>query len=79
MPRQRHPNPAIEDAIQRAESLGWSVKTSHGHAWGRLFCPEASREGCIVSVNSTPRNPEGHARMILRRLQNCPHREQDAN
>ncbi len=79
MARPRHPHPVIEAAIQRAESLGWTVKLSNGHAWGRLFCPESSREGCIHSVNSTPRNPEGHARMILRKLQNCPHGESNAN
>jgi hypothetical protein len=54
MTRSRHPDQHIERAIQYAEALGWRVALSNGHAWGRLFCPHASRGGCIVSVWSTP-------------------------
>lgn len=73
MARPRHPNKHIEAAIQFAESLGWRVELSGGHAWGRLFCPQRSREGCIISIWSTPRRPENHARHIRREVEACPH------
>ncbi len=77
MSRPRHPNKMIEKAIAYAESLGWRVEISNGHAWGRLYCPERSREGCKVSVWSTPGNPENHARHIRREIDRCIHGEQE--
>jgi hypothetical protein len=73
MTRPRHPKPVIEKAIQYAEGLGWTAELSNGHAWGRLFCPQSTREGCIVSVWSTPRSPENHARQIRKVVDRCPH------
>ena len=73
MGRPRHPDKDIERAVKYAESLGWRVKISNGHAWGRLFCPQSTRHGCMVSVWSTPRNPESHARNIQRDIDLCPH------
>lgn len=78
MARFRHPNKHIERAVRYAESLGRRVVTSEGHAWGRLFCPHANRDGCIISVWSTPRNPENHARQIRREVDGCPHGEDEA-
>lgn len=75
--RPRHPKPPVEHAIKYAEALGWRVTLSSGHAWGRLFCPFSNREGCIISVWSTPRVPENHARQIRNRVDSCPHRESD--
>lgn len=49
-----------------------------GH-WGRLFCPQADRSGCQVGVNSTPRDPDTHARQIIRALDRCPHKEEGDN
>ena len=77
MSRARHPNKHIEQAIQYAESLSWRVELSLGHAWGRLLCPRSTREGCIVAVWSTPRNPENHARHIRREIDMCPHGQQE--
>jgi hypothetical protein len=71
--RPRHPKPAIEKAVRYAEALGWRVVLSGGHAWGRLFCPRSSRDGCIISIWSTPRSPENHARQIRNRVDACPH------
>ena len=76
MTRPRHPDKHIEKAISYAESLGWRVEISEGHAWGRLFCPLSTREGCIVSVWSTPKNPENHARHIGREVDLCNHGHQ---
>jgi hypothetical protein len=74
MGRPRHPNKHIERAVCYAESLGWRVEISNGHAWGHLLCPNSTREGCIVGVWSTPKNPENHARRITRDVDSCPHR-----
>ena len=73
MSRARHPNKHIEAAISYAESRGWNVISSKGHAWGRIFCPEHSQSGCIISVWSTPRVPENHAKQIVRIIDACPH------
>lgn len=78
MSRPRHPNKHIERAILYAESLGWWVEMSkRGHAWGHLLCPRSTREGCIIGIWSTPRNPENHARHIRRRVDTCPHRDEE--
>jgi hypothetical protein len=83
MARSRHPNKHIEQAVRYAESLGWRVEMSRGHAWGHLLCPHHQREGCLVSVWSTPHNPENHARHIRREVDLCPHGDdengEDAN
>ena len=73
MSRPRHPDKHIELAVQYAESLGWRVEISGGHAWGRILCPLASRDGCIISVWSTPKVPENHARHVRREVDACPH------
>jgi hypothetical protein len=73
MSRPKHPKPEIEKAVQYAEQLGWRVEMSKGHAWGRLYCPQSTRQGCIVSVWSTPRSAENHARHIRKKIDACPH------
>lgn len=73
--RPRHPNGEIERVIQYAEELGWTVRMSSGHGWGRLYCPLRSREGCIVSVWSTPRSAGNHARQVRNAIDRCPHQE----
>lgn len=72
MARPRHPNKEIEAAVQWAEARGWVVHMSTGHAWGRLYCPFSSRDGCRVSVWSTPRNAQNHAKGIRRAVSRCP-------
>lgn len=80
MARPRHPNKSIEQAVRYAESLGWRVEISHGHCWGHLLCPLSTREGCIVGVYSTPRNPESHARNIRHAVDViCTHNENSAS
>nr|WP_128293216.1 hypothetical protein [Afifella aestuarii] len=73
MPRSRHPNKEIEAAVRFAETRGWRLEKRQGHCWGRLFCAFADREGCIVSVWSTPRKPQNHAEGIRRAVLRCPH------
>jgi hypothetical protein len=76
MNRPRHPKPPVEAAVRYAEQLGWRVEMSNGHAWGQLLCPFVSREGCRVSVWSTPRVAENHARQIRKVIDRCPHRSE---
>lgn len=73
MSRPRHPDKHIEAAVQYAETLGWRFELSNGHAWGKLRCPLQARDGCRISVWSTPRDAENHARHIRRELDHCPH------
>ncbi|HLB56489.1 MAG TPA: hypothetical protein VJK30_04090 [Coxiellaceae bacterium] len=73
--RKRHPNKEIETAIVFAESRGWRYQKTgkSAHAWCRLLCVLRDREGCALSVWSTPRNPEMHAKQIIRCVKHCPH------
>ena len=77
MPRPKHPNKHVEEALQEAEERGWRVekREGRGHAWGRMYCPGGSRGDCIMSVWSTPRNPENHARQIRHRVEQCEHEQ----
>ncbi|WZP01249.1 hypothetical protein EP7_005678 (plasmid) [Isosphaeraceae bacterium EP7] len=77
MARPRYKNKHIEAAIRHAESRGWRVQVGGSHAWGFLLCPEASRDGCDRAVLSTPTDPQGHARDILKSVDRCPHRAQE--
>ena len=84
MPRKKHPNKHIEEALQYAESKDWKIEKSSGHAhsWGKMYCPENSplcRENlfCIKSIWSTPRNPQQHAREIMRVIDGCVMIEED--
>lgn len=73
--RPKHPNKEIEQAIKYAESKGWRYLASgnSAHAWGRLLCPFKNREGHAMSVWSTPKCPENHARQIRRNVDACEH------
>ena len=72
--RPRHPDKHIEEAIQYAEERGWRVQMSKGHSWGFVLCPQYGQgDGCEVTVYSTPKVPEDHARRIRRRVDRCTH------
>jgi hypothetical protein len=78
MGRLRHPDKDIDRAVQYAVSLGWEIRKSpRGHAWGHLYCPQHTREGCKVGVYSTPRNAGNHAQHIQREIDSCPHGNND--
>ena len=70
----KHPNKHIREAIQYAESQGWTCTKAgpRAHLWGTLWCPEPSREGRRIHVMSTPRNP-GNMCDIYRDVDCCPH------
>ena len=57
MSRPRHPNKHIELAVQYAESLGWRVEMSKGHAGAILMSPKhAGRLHCWRVVNPQNRD-----------------------
>lgn len=66
-------------AVKYAEGHGWRYKKAGGsaHAWGRLLCPFEDREGCSMSVWSTPRDADSHAKQIRRRIDACPHHKKE--
>ena len=70
-----HPNKHIREAIRYAEGIGWRATKARAaaHVWGQLLCPLQTREGCIVRVYSTPRNPENHAKRIRSEVDKCRH------
>lgn len=75
MKRNKHPSKDIEEAIKYAESKGWRYRSSGGssHAWGRILCPLEDREGCSMSIWSTPKDESRHALQIRRKVKQCPH------
>jgi hypothetical protein len=67
----RHPSKAIQAAIGYAQTHGWIVAKSsggHAHAWGAIRCTGDCPQ---VSIYSTPRVPENHARAIRRAVDRC--------
>lgn len=76
MAKTSHPDKHIEAAVAYAELNGWTVKLSNGHAWARLLCAFHDREGCQISVWSTPKNCQNHAKAIMRGVERCPHEDQ---
>ena len=68
MPRPEHPDKDIEAAVRFAETKGWRVVMSNGHAWARLYCPGGQRGDCRLYVYSTPSSGPNHARRLIRRV-----------
>ncbi len=80
MGSNKHPSKVIQEAIEYALQKDWRIVEagSSSHAFCRLFCCEQSREGCIISIWSTPKSKEAHARQIKRVVDNCPHYNKDS-
>jgi hypothetical protein len=81
VPRRRHPDRSVEDALSYAEDHGWRVELlgPRAHGWAKLFCPHNDPECrcgefCITVVWGTPRSPENHARQIRRVVDDCKRR-----
>jgi len=68
---KEHPNEHIQAAIEYALSAGWHFRQGKGHAFGRLFCGTAGHHEHQMSVWSTPRNPENHAKQLYRKVNIC--------
>ncbi|MCW3784194.1 hypothetical protein [Defluviimonas salinarum] len=80
MSRPKHPDKEIEAVLVVLEKMGWSVQKAKGgsaHSWGFVLCPANARDACRsgvfcrMSVWSTPRNPQNHARELLRKAEGC--------
>jgi hypothetical protein len=72
-----HPNKEIRGALAYARRNGWTVIKSRGgsaHAWGVMRCPGDCPQ---VSIFSTPKVPENHARALRRAVDRCPHETGD--
>lgn len=69
---KKHPNKHIRDAIAYAEANGWDVIETgkSAHAFCRLYCRAGHAEH-MMSIWSTPRNPENHAKQILHKVSQC--------
>jgi len=74
-----HPNKHIRQALEYAENQGWSIQKSgpRAHAWGRIMCGHGHAD-CRMSIWSTPRSPQDHARDIERKVDRCPGPATDA-
>lgn len=68
-----HPNRHIKEALNDAEAQGWTIQKAgpRSHAWGIIYCGYGHRL-CRMSIWSTPRNPQNHARAIRRKVNRCP-------
>jgi len=75
---KKHPRKQIEQAISDALRSGWRFVDAgpRAHVFGTLLCPEASRDGCVVRIASTPRDADNHASRIRRALEQCPHKHE---
>ncbi|WP_082545428.1 MULTISPECIES: hypothetical protein [unclassified Sphingomonas] len=76
MARKTHKSKEIESVLKELEALGWTVVEGKGHAWGLLRCPTNSSECrcgefCQMSVWSTPKNPEQHAKKLRQKALAC--------
>lgn len=75
--RKKHAIKEIEEVLSYAEAEGWTIVISaRGHAWGLLRCPHNSPkcrcgDFCQMSVWSTPRNPQNHAKQLKNRIDGC--------
>jgi hypothetical protein len=73
----REPKQVIEETLIYAQGRGWIVIKSTGgsaHAWGVMRCAGDCSQ---VSVFSTPRVPENHARALRRSVDRCPHNTEE--
>lgn len=72
---KKHPNKEIQQVIDYAIAKGWELAETgnSAHGWGRLKCHYKAREGCQISIWSTPRNAFNHARHIKCTIDKCPH------
>gem|GEM_PF-525405 len=68
---KEHPNKHIQAAIKYALDNGWKFRASRGHAFGRLYCGISDHTEHQMSVWSTPKNPELHAKQIIRQVDRC--------
>jgi len=74
--RKKHTSKEIEGVLQELEKLGWNLIEGKGHCWGILRCPANDQdcrcgEFCQMSVWSTPKNPQQHAKKLRQKALAC--------
>ena len=63
--------PTTLNALFAALDRGWRVcKSGHGV---KVFCPLATRDGCMRSVAGTPRSDGNEGKRLRRFLESCIH------
>lgn len=75
MRRPKHSKPDIEEALQEAEDAGWRIIKASPRAkpWGSALCAHADRDGCRISIPSTPKSAQNFAKQFRKALAACPH------
>ncbi len=71
MVMKKHPNKAIQSAIEYAIAHGWHFHPSSGHAFGRQVCGYPEHPLHQMSIWSTLRVPENHAKQIRCKIDSC--------
>lgn len=64
-----HPKAWWREVIELAKLRGWRLRTSDGHAWGTLLCPQS----CRVLIFSTGRGGESAAKTARLKIERCAH------
>nr|WP_255425950.1 hypothetical protein [Providencia sp. JUb39] len=73
---KKHPNKEVREALRYAEEKGWIVEDATGHPFCIVKCGNADHGRThAMSVNSTPKNPEVHAKQIRRMVDRCTPRK----
>jgi hypothetical protein len=70
---KKHPNKQIRAAIEAAEQAGWQVVGAgkSAHCFCKLRCGTPEHSEHTMSIWSTPKSPEEHAKTILRKIKQC--------
>lgn len=81
MARPRHSKPEIEAALSEAELAGWRIEKASARAkpWGSARCAYANRDGCRLSILSTPKSAQNFAKQVRKAVAACPHRDADGD
>jgi hypothetical protein len=68
-----HPNKHIQAAIEYAVLKGWVIVEAggSGHPFAKLRCGIHGHTDHKMSIWSTPRDPETHAKQIIRMVNRC--------
>lgn len=72
-PMKEHPNKHIQAALNYALVKGWYFVPGgkSSHCFGRIRCGLSTHRDHMMSIWSTPGNPENHAKQIIRMVERC--------
>nr|WP_318381681.1 hypothetical protein [uncultured Enterobacter sp.] len=68
-----HPDKHLRAAIDYALSEGWTFTPggASAHCFGRLVCGSPGHKDHMMSIWSTPRSAQNHAKQIIRMVRRC--------